>query len=81
MKGREIRERLQTRNIDPELMYVLCSLGEEMSHMRQQIKDLSVMVDQITTISVNLVGVGEQMKKTIMAIQGRVEQDEKAEIQ
>ncbi len=68
MKGREIRERLQTRNIDPELVYVMCALGEELSHQRQRINELAQMVDHISNIAINLVGVGEQMKKTIQAI-------------
>lgn len=81
MKGREIRELLQTRNIDPKLVYVLCSLGEEVSHIRQRIKELTEMVNQIADISFNLVGVGEQMKKTVQAMGGRAKRDEEAENQ
>lgn len=78
MKGREIRERLQSRGIDPEIVYVLCSIGEELSHQRQRISELAAMVDQIANISVNLVGVGEQMKKTIKTIKNEAEWDNEA---
>jgi hypothetical protein len=76
MRGREVRERLQTRNVDPELVYVIAAVAEDVSEMRHDLVEMAKQLDMMTNILSNFMKVGDNMKKTIQRLQGGVKSEE-----
>lgn len=57
IKGREVRELLGRENIPPNVLRVLVELAEHQSVVRQQIQELSMLVDKISDLTVSMVDV------------------------
>ena len=57
MKGREIRETLQGK-VDPQVLHVLCELGESLSAQQQEIMELATLqngiIDMVTALGVSI---------------------------
>ncbi len=58
MKAREIRELLQGK-VDPIFVDTLCALAEDQSVIRQEVKGVAVLVDQMSDIIMNFMGAME----------------------
>ena len=61
LNAREIRDRLKGR-VDQQVMYVLEALAEQQGVLRQQMRELAMMMDAQTNIITNMVTVAEHMK-------------------
>jgi hypothetical protein len=83
MRGRDVRAKLLTRNIDPEVRTILETLAEINHTNVLAIAELATMQDQIINIIQNFANISQNMKDKMAQIQrstqAEAEGDEGAE--
>lgn len=68
MNARAVRERLKGK-VEPDVLFVLEHLAENQSILYQQVIECAQLVDQISNIVTDFVGVATNMKSAIDAMQ------------
>ena len=76
LSAREIVERLQKRNLDPELIKVLCRLADNDMVHRAQIQQLSQIVDTLGSVLTDLAGATQAIGGAVNSMQGISKENE-----
>lgn len=76
LNAREVRSRLKSSNVDPDVRLILEALAEDNSKLKQQILGLAQDMDKMTNILHDITTVGERMRSAVETVESMEPKDD-----